>query len=310
MELWRHVVSTDDTGKTLRRLISSRLQASRGLIRRLRMENGLLVNNQPAWLSQVLQAGDEVRLVLADPTRTVRPEPIPLNIVHEDSDLLVVDKPPGIVVHPTRGYPSGTLANAIAHHFDEQGTTADIHPVNRLDKNTSGLVAFAKNPYAHEQLSRGLNQRSVERLYTAVVAGVIGETRGAINLPIARVPDHPVKRKVRPDGQAAITHFEVVRRWAQATLLTVWLETGRTHQIRVHLSHLGYPLLGDHLYTSDGEGKIADHLIPIGDQALIGRQALHAGRLRLIHPRNGGQLELTAPLPADMRDLIEALDRG
>lgn len=304
MELWRHIVSADESGKTLRHLINSHLKASRGLIRRLRMGNGLWVSGHPAWLNQILQAGDEVRLVLDDPVRTVQPEPIPLNIVYEDADLLVVDKPPGIVVHPTGGYPSGTLANAIAHYLDRQGVTADVHPVNRLDKNTSGLVAFAKNPYAHEQLARGLNQRSIERHYTAVVKGIVAETRDTIDLPISRVPDHPVKREVSPEGQVAITHFEVVRHWAHATLLAVWLETGRTHQIRVHLSHIGHPLLGDHLYTSDGEGETAD------PYPLIGRQALHAGLLRLIHPRDGNRIELMAPLPADMRELVEALDRG
>ncbi|HEY8347569.1 MAG TPA: RluA family pseudouridine synthase [Symbiobacteriaceae bacterium] len=314
-----YVVPPQDGGITLGKFLYDRLRLSRTLVRRVKTAGGLYVNGQPARTSQRLQGGEVVELRLPAEGR-VAPEPVPITVIYEDRYLLVVDKPPGQVVHPVRDYVSGTLANGVAYHLQQQGEDAVVRPVQRLDRDTSGLVLFAKDPAVASLLARELEQHKLDRHYIAYVAGALHPDRGTVSVPIRRVWGHPVAREVavgprtpeqeallkeaeargqvlredwKAEGQPAVTHWEVLRRWPSATKVRLRLETGRTHQIRVHMAHLGHPLLGDRLY---GDGRMAP------------RQALHAASLVFVHPVTGERLAFTSPLPPDLVALEQALD--
>jgi 23S rRNA pseudouridine1911/1915/1917 synthase len=231
---------------------------------------------------------------LADPADPgTPPEPIPLRILYEDDALLVVDKPAGMLVHPVGPLRGGTLANGLAHHLRAQGLPGRVHLVQRLDRDTSGVIAVAKRSEIHRLLDRQLRSRRLHRRYLALVAGAPPES-GTIDGPIGRNPDDPPLRAVRPEGQPATTRFRVVERYHGAALVELELETGRTHQIRVHLEHLGHPVLGDRWYGRAGLD-------------LVQRQALHAAELRLEHPVTGLALRVESPLPEDLEALREQL---
>ncbi len=236
----------------------------------------------------------------------VLPQAIKLAIVYEDDSIIVVDKPPGLVVHPGAGNPDRTLQNALLHHRSELGALPRAGIVHRLDKNTSGLLVIATTPAAHRKLVAAMEAREIGRRYLALCRGVI-TAGGSIEQPIGRHPTQRTKMCVRSDGRAAITHFKVHERFAHFTLLDVQLQTGRTHQIRVHLAHLKHPLVGDPVYG----GRFA--LPPSCSDELarglkgFGRQALHAWELSLHHPRSGKPMQWTAPLPADFASLLELL---
>ncbi len=220
------------------------------------------------------------------------PLPLPLAIRYEDDHLLVADKPAGLLVHPASGPPEPTLANAVVHHLRAGGQSGAFHPVHRLDRNTSGLILIAKNPYIQHLLFKG-GGKAVDRTYLALVTGHPQPPAGLIDAPIGRHPGSIVERIVRPDGQAAQTSYQTVAAAGPHSLLSLRLHTGRTHQIRVHLDHIGHPILGDDLYG--------------GSTALIGRPALHAAALAFTHPATGQRLNLTSPLPEDMARLLAGL---
>lgn len=226
------------------------------------------------------------------------PEDIPLEIVHEDAALLVINKPAGLVVHPGSGNWSGTLMNALLHHVPGIDVVPRAGIVHRLDKETSGLLVVAKTLEAQTDLIRQLQARTVKRQYLAIAQGVI-ETPGTVNAEIGRHPTQRTKMAVTRGGKPAVTHYRVLERFVASTLLECSLETGRTHQIRVHMAHIGHPLLGDPVY-----GR-AHRLLPP-----FHRQALHATRLGLCHPLSHQQLSWEAPLPEDMRNLLETLRHG
>lgn len=231
------------------------------------------------------------------------PEPIQLNIVYEDADLLVINKPVGLVVHPGAGNPAGTLVNALLHHCPELNQLPRAGLVHRLDKDTSGLLVIAKTIGTHTRLVRMMQHRKVSREYVALVEGKL-IAGGTIDEPIGRHPKQRTKMAVIESGREAVTHYRVLERFRAHTLLKVMLETGRTHQIRVHLSWIHYPLVGDSLYGWRLK------LPPKANQALISglrhfkRQALHASRLSFEHPQTGEKLEWEAPLPDDMQQLL------
>ncbi|NIP72864.1 MAG: 23S rRNA pseudouridine(1911/1915/1917) synthase RluD [Gammaproteobacteria bacterium] len=246
-----------------------------------------------------------VRATLEEP-ETPRPQPIPLQIVYEDEALLVIDKPPGMVVHPAAGNPQGTLQNALLHYAPELGSIPRAGIVHRLDKDTSGLLVVARSLAAHHHLVAELQARALRREYDAVVLGVM-TAGGTVEAPIGR---HPVDRKrmaVRDGGKPAVTHYRVAERFRAHTHVRVTLETGRTHQIRVHMAHLGYPLVGDRVYG--GRLRLPPRSGPRLAEVLRGfrRQALHAARLGLVHPVSGEPMDWQVPLPEDIRGLIEAL---
>jgi 23S rRNA pseudouridine1911/1915/1917 synthase len=296
-------VKPEDHGKALRVILRKRMGLSRRLVSRLKKtDQGILVNGRSAWTSDEVSAGDivEVRMP-AETSEHILPQPMPVSILHEDSDLLVVDKPPGLVVHPTRGHYVNTLANAVAHYWREQGKSHRFRPVHRLDQDTSGVLCVAKNPFAHWHIAGQMQRNEVDKMYLALVAGIVNEERGTVHAPIGRDPDAPHMRIVTPDGDPSVTHYETVARFekAGATLLRLRLETGRTHQIRVHMKHIGHPLLGDGMYGPDERSL---------EQSLgIDRQALHAEQLGFAHPRSGERVRYIAPLPGDMRRWIERL---
>jgi 23S rRNA pseudouridine1911/1915/1917 synthase len=232
---------------------------------------------------------------------------IPLRVVHEDDAILVIDKPAGLVVHPAAGNPAGTLVNALLHHAPELARVPRAGIVHRLDKDTSGLLVVARTLPAHKRLVEQLKERVVEREYEAVVSGVL-TGGGEVDAPIAR---HPVDRKrmaVVAGGREALTHYRVVRRYAGHTHLRLRLATGRTHQIRVHMAHLRYPLVGDPVYA--GRPRLPRGASPELVEALrrFPRQALHAARLALEHPESGEWLQWQAPLPEDLRALLAVLE--
>ena len=243
---------------------------------------------------------------LLEETGDWQAEAIPLNIVYEDADLIVIDKPAGLVVHPAAGNPSGTLLNALLHHDPALAKLPRAGIVHRLDKDTTGLLVVARSLPARTSLVNQLQARSLLREYQAVVTGVL-VSGGTVDAPIGR---HPVQRKrmaVTPGGKPAVTHYRVVERFRAHTWVRCRLETGRTHQIRVHMAHIQHPLVGDPVYG----GRL--RLPPGCSEALADvlrgfrRQALHAGRLGLVHPESGEAMEWTSPLPDDMRELLDTL---
>ena len=272
---------------------------SRSRCQRLINEGQVLVNARPVRPSYRLRTGDEVSVYLPPAeTPLVVPEPIPLEIPYEDRDLLLVNKPRGMVVHPGAGHYRGTLVNALLYHCtDLSGINGVLRPgiVHRLDKETSGLLMVAKNDAAHLSLAAQLKERRILREYTALVYGQIEKDAGSVNAPIGRHPRNRQKMAVTPKGREAITHYTVIERFARYTLLKISLATGRTHQIRVHLAYIGHPVVGDLKY-----GPARPHL------GLSG-QFLHAGVLGFTHPATGEFLRFEAPLPPELTAVLTKL---
>ena len=275
------------------------------------IEAGLVEVDGQMWRPRdKLRGGENVVVhALHEPAVEVRPEDIPLEIVYEDSDMLVVDKPPGMVVHPGAGNPGGTLQNALLHHDERLATLPRAGLVHRLDKDTGGLLIVARTLRAHTALVRAIAAREVTREYRAICQGVL-ISGGRVEAPIGRHPVDRIRMAVVDSGRPAVTHYRVVERFDAHTLVQVRLETGRTHQIRVHMMHLGYSLVGDPLYG----GRLA--VPPGASEALrhalheFRRQALHAVRLALVHPVTGEAHEWTSPLRPDMAALLESLRDG
>jgi len=298
-------------GERLDRAIATSLpELSRSRVQALLEAGRILVDGRPGRASQRLKGGESLEVSVPPPEPALpEPEDLPLTILHQDRDLLVLDKPAGLVVHPAAGHARGTLVNALLHHVSGlSGVGGVLRPgiVHRLDKETSGCLVVAKNDAALHALQRAFQARSVEKTYLALVHGQPPDT-GRLETLHAR---HPRDRK-RFTGRAkigkpAITTWRVRTRLDGAALLEVGLETGRTHQIRVHLSELGHPLLGDTLYggTKKGDARVK------AVQARLGRQALHAWKLVFPHPRTGKPVRCEAPIPADLRAAIESLERS
>ncbi|EHM49724.1 23S rRNA pseudouridine(1911/1915/1917) synthase RluD [Cardiobacterium valvarum] len=266
------------------------------------------INGNPARAKDHVYPGDNVRAQIAVDTETAASsQDIPLNIIHADADIIVIDKPAGLVVHPAAGNPDGTLLNALLHHFPETAQLPRGGIVHRLDKDTSGLLVIARNLRAHAHLVRQLQERSMGRTYLALCYRYI-TAGGTIDQPLGRHPRDRLKMAIREDGKDAVTHYRIEERYGDiATLLRVNLETGRTHQIRVHLAAQHNPLVGDPLYglaNPPGKGIAADIR-----QALIDfpRQALHAAALTLHHPADDSEHTYASPLPADMAKLLDTL---
>ncbi|EES72512.1 pseudouridine synthase, RluA family [Paenibacillus sp. oral taxon 786 str. D14] len=259
----------------------------------------LVVNGAPVKANYKLAEGDRIVLVIpeAEPTEIV-PEDIPLEIYYEDSDVIVVNKPRGMVVHPAPGHTSGTLVNALMFHCkDLSGINGELRPgiVHRIDKDTSGLIMAAKNDKAHASLAAQLKAHTVTRKYYALVHGNVSHDQGTVDAPIGRDPhDRKMYTVIERNSKHAVTHFQVVERFGDYTLLELKLETGRTHQIRVHMKFIGHPLVGDPLYGRSKGIKMDG-------------QALHAAVLGFDHPEDGQYLEFSAPIPADMENVLQSL---
>lgn len=257
------------------------------LIRKYKWSGKIFVNNQISIVNRIIKKGDVIQLCLDDENTSVKPEKMELNICYEDDDILVISKENGVVVHPTAGHPNETLANGVAWYYEKNKIKASIRPVNRLDKDTSGLVVFAKNPFMQNYLQCVC---PMKKLYVAIAHGDL-EGQGRIDLPIGRKPGSAIERMVRYDGYKAVTDFCVLRRSGKLSLVKLELKTGRTHQIRVHLSHIGHPIIGDTLYGSD--------------TSYIKRQALHAYRITFKQPFLDKCISIYAPMPEDMKSVLK-----
>ncbi len=256
-------------------------------------------------------AGDEtlqLNVQMDDRTGQIQPQEMPLDIVYEDEDIIVLDKPAGLVVHPAAGHADGTLVNALLHFDGALACVPRAGIVHRLDKDTTGLMVVARNLTAHKHLVEELQQRTVEREYQAIVHGVI-TAGGVVDAPIGRHARDRIRMCVRDDGKPAVTHYRVIARFREHTHIRLKLESGRTHQIRVHMQHIRHSLVGDPVYG--GRQRIPPQANPELIELLrgFGRQALHAFRLSLVHPASGRQMSWKSPLPEDMVQLLAALEQ-
>lgn len=288
-------------------------ELSRSQVKRIIEEEEVRINETPVTKAGTkLRAGDLVAFTLqpAQPWE-VMAEDIPLQILYKDHDLLVIDKPAGMVIHPAPGHHEGTLVNAILHHCDDlSGIGGVIRPgiVHRLDKDTSGVLLVAKNDETHRRLSDQFKAHEVKKTYKALVFGSNLDDEGTIILPVGRHPEDRKKMSTRSSrGKDAVSHWRVVGRYGDVALLDVDIETGRTHQIRVHLSSLGHPVVGDRVYGGAGRVKSVQDTALRARLAVFPRQALHAWRIGFTHPRENRELEFTAPLPEDMQSLLDYL---
>lgn len=293
-------------GERIDRYLSEELaDRSRSYIQKLIKENHVTVNQKPVKANYRLSLGDRVEIDLPEAKEPdIRPEDIPLDILYEDKDIIIVNKPKQMVVHPAPGHYSQTLVNALMYHcgFELSGINGTMRPgiVHRIDMDTTGSLVACKNDMAHQSLSKQLKEHSIRRIYVAIVHGNIKEEDGTVNAPIGRHPTERKKMSIHSrNGREAITHYQVLERFGNYTYIQCELETGRTHQIRVHMASLGHPLLGDMVY---GPKKCPfPHLQG---------QTLHARTLGIIHPRTGEYLEVNAPLPAYFIELLDKLRKS
>jgi 23S rRNA pseudouridine1911/1915/1917 synthase len=284
---------------------------SRSRLQRLIDDGDVLVNGRIAKPAHKLKKNDEIEVELTPPPSTsFTPENISIEIIYEDDDLIVVHKPAGMVVHPAAGAESGTLANALAFHFQQlsaQGGAIRPGIVHRLDKDTSGLLVAAKNEEVHEKLADQFRAREVFKSYVALVHGVVERDSGSIDQPLARDPRHRTRMAVVRGGRPALSLFRVRRRYDRFTLLDVEIKTGRTHQIRVHLAWLKHPVAGDEVYN-EGRDKTVVSVKARAAIRKLGRQFLHAEQIGFRHPRSGEQVRFTAPLPPELTNLLNELE--
>lgn len=298
MRTLTYTATQADDGRTVLSLLRRELLCSDSHISRLKKrEEGILLNHVRCYVTARVQAGDVLSVEIGDqPDGHIVPMAFPLSVVFEDDDLLILDKPAGISVHQsTRDPEEVTLENAICHYL---GGNISPHPVSRLDRGTSGLIAFAKSGYIHERLRRQMHTSAYARTYLGIACGHVSPTSGVIELPIGMAQGSTFQRAIQPDGQSARTEYETLAQNERFTLLQLTPRTGRTHQLRLHMAAVGYPLAGDWLYGAE-------------DRALIARPALHSYELTLTHPITGEMIRLAAELPEDMRRLIDqAIEQG
>ena len=303
MERKHLTVAPEEETLRLDVLLSRRVEGlTRSAAQRLLEEGKVSLQGRPLKKNHRLRAGEALELCLPDPVPTdARPQDIPLDIVYEDADVAVVNKPRGMVVHPAPGNPDGTLVNALLAHCGQSlsGVGGAIRPgiVHRIDKDTSGLLIIAKNDRAHLALSAQLKDHTLSRVYEAVAIGSLKEDRGTVDAPIGRSLRDRKRMAVVPDGRRAVTHYQVLARYPGYTHLRCQLETGRTHQIRVHMAYLGHPLAGDPVYG------------PQNDPERLGGQCLHARELTFVHPTTGQTVHLTCPLPDWFSGFLDRLER-
>ena len=304
-------IGPDDAGVRLDAFLASQIHGwSRARLQRLIDNEDVLVNGKLSKPSYKLREHDDVEVeLIATATTSFAPEAIPIEIVYEDETLVVVNKPAGLVVHPAAGIHSGTLANALAYHFQQLANASSVRPgiVHRLDRDTSGLLVVAKTEAALESLSDQFRARSVYKSYAALVHGRVASDSGRVDQPLARDPANRTRMAVVRGGRSALTLFRVNRRFQRFTLLDVELKTGRTHQIRVHLAWLKHPVVGDETYgggrdNTIGNAKLRAHI------RNLGRHFLHAEKLAFTHPRTGERVQFHSPLPPELSDLLSEIE--
>lgn len=300
-DVYEWLVQNENAKNRIDKYIAEQLEgeASRSQVQLWIADGYVRVNGNPVKANYKVAPEDRVDLAIPEPEAVeIEPEDIPLDVAYEDADVIVVNKPRGMVVHPAPGHASGTLVNALMHHCrDLSGINGELRPgiVHRIDKDTSGLIMAAKNDKAHASLAAQLKEHSVTRRYYAVVHGNITHDQGTVDAPIGRDPqDRKMFTVTDRNSKHAVTHFTVVERFGDYCLLELQLETGRTHQIRVHMKYIGHPLVGDPMYGRSKGLKMDG-------------QALHAAVLGFVHPSTGEYMEFTAPMPDDMEELLAVL---
>ena len=320
-------VAESEDGMLLKTVLQKRMRVSRKLLSRLKQtEQGIMLNGTRVYISVKVQAGDIVEIRMEqERSDDILPQPMSLDIIYEDEHLLVLNKAAGTIVHPTHGHYTDTLANGVVYYWQQQGWNYRFRAIHRLDQETSGVLAIAKNPYVHQHVSEQMIAGTVDKRYLALVHGVPESAEGNIDGPIDRDPEEPHRRIVTPDGYPSLTRYKVRECYQNASLIELKLETGRTHQIRVHMSSIGCPLIGDKMYRHpvyNTLSPVEDVLDPQGapshrrpDLALIttldhriDRQALHAELLTFVHPITGETMSFRAPLPEDMKLLQKRID--
>ena len=295
MNRFEYILTENDKDIPIKKIIRREFGFSSRLMTKIKQNKSAYLNGQslPGWVTGA--AGDVLTVILPEETSDFEPEPIPITPVYEDNDLLIINKQPGFVVHPIKGHPAHTIANGLMQYLIDTEQKFKIRFINRLDMDTSGLLIIAKNSHAQDSFMKQMKANTISKKYIAVVKGVISENEGTIDLPIGRPDPDRVERWVMTEGgYPSVTHYSVIERFNTHTLVKLILETGRTHQIRVHMAYTGHPVLGDHLYG--GENPL-----------LIERQALHSRYLSFNHPVSDKQIDVEAPLHEDMIKLIEKL---
>ena len=299
-----YVVEIKDNGLRLDKFISNCDEnLSRMAIQRLIDEEKITVNDKIQKQSYRVQENDKIIVKIDEPKNIeLKAQNIPVDILYEDSDIIVINKPKGLVVHPAIGNPEGTLVNAIMEICKDSlsGIGGEIRPgiVHRLDKDTSGVIVIAKNDLAHINISNQIKDRKTKKIYIALVRGIIKENEATINMPIGRSTKDRKKMAVSKNGKEAVTHFKVIKRYNGYTLIEVKIDTGRTHQIRVHMSEIGYPIVGDYIY-SNGKNPFD----------VVG-QMLHAKSIEFMHPTKNELMKIEAPLPEYFKDVIQTLEEN
>ncbi|MDU6482412.1 MAG: RluA family pseudouridine synthase [Paeniclostridium sordellii] len=285
---------TSEENSTLKSILLDKLNFSVRSLSKMKREQSVLVNGKFKKPSVNIEKGDLIEVKINEEMANFIQQDLNLDIIYDDFDLIMVNKPPFMVVHPTKSHVDNTIANGVTDYITKKGEKVKIRFVNRLDMNTSGLVIVAKNAYAHHTLSTDMSNNKVEKKYITIVKGILENDFGTIDEPIYRQEEDSIKRIVDERGQRSVTHYKVLQRLNDATVLEVKLETGRTHQIRVHMNYIGHGIIGDELY-----GYV--------DESLINRQALHAYSLEFSQPRTKENLSFIAEIPGDMKKLIEKL---
>ncbi|MGP1569798.1 MAG: RluA family pseudouridine synthase [Eubacteriales bacterium] len=287
-EKFMHTVTNEEEGKQYFELLKQNFVFSSRFRSKIKRDGLALINGKREKMYKKAKAGDIISICLPDEASDFEPEEIPFDIVYEDTDLLVIDKPAGYVVHPTKGHPVHTMANGIMHYIINSNQNFKIRFINRIDMDTTGLLIIGKNAYAQDEFTKKMKSGDVEKTYLAIVSGVISENKGIIELPIGRPDPLSVKRAVMENGAPSVTHYEIIERFKNHTLVKLLLKTGRTHQIRVHMAYIGHPLLSDELYST-------------ASPSIIARQALHAAGLSFSHPVTNEKVELYCEPPCDFK---------
>ena len=282
-------ISDNDNFVKVLQVLKKHFLLSDRLITKLKKYKKIYLNSKETYTKQKVISGDVVSFILDfdEDNSNIVPSNIPLDIIYEDEYLLILNKPAGIAIHPSILHYDNSLSNGVKFYFDKIKLNKKIRIVNRLDRNTSGIVIFAKNEYIQECLIRQMKTKELKKEYLAIVCGILENSSGTLDFPIARKEGSIIERCVNPNGDLAITHYDVFKTFNNLSLVHIVLETGRTHQIRVHFSYINHPVLGDTLYGNPSD--------------LIARQALHSYKISFIHPITKENMTITAPLPSDMK---------